>query len=156
MPVPKIPSQRPPISSPRAKPSASSDYATDLFWVTLILQGVYLAGVYKKIELLHSKPVFYSLMLLPTIMFVVAKTWKSAFKYSVLCTFILPTIVSFIFLFAYVLARKSPNGGDFLPQVKQSFATGGTLGITLIVTIVPAVILGSLIRLCWNFFRRSK
>jgi hypothetical protein len=155
MAIPKIPSQLPPQFSARNRSSNSSDNAKDLFWLAIILQGLYLFGVYKKIEILCSSPVFYLLILLPAIVFVVAKTWKSAFKFAMLCSLAFPATVSFLLLALGVISLIKNPSGDILSKVKLSLSTGGTVWMVLLVTIAPAVVLGALARVGWNFFRRN-
>lgn len=157
MAIPKIPSQVPPsISSSRKRRPSSPDYAKDLFWVALVLQGIYIVGTYKKIEFLQSNPIFFSLVLLPALIFVVAKTWKSAFKSSILCSLIVPATVIVLLLSVATLSLiKNSNGGEFLSKVKMSFSVGGTVWAVLLTAVGPAVVLGVLGRLSWNFFRRT-
>jgi hypothetical protein len=156
MAIPKIPSQRPPHLSARRRPSSAPDYAKDFFWVALIIQGIYIAGVYKKIAFLHSIPIFLLLVLLPAIVFVVAKTWKSAFKYLIACSLVFPAIVIlFLITVAAITRIKNPNGVEFLTKVQMSFSVGGTAWAVLLTAIVPSLILGALARVCWNYFRRA-
>lgn len=157
MPIPKIPSQRPlNLSSRRRKSLNSSGNAKDLFLVSLFLQGVYFVGVYKKIAILQSIPVFISMILLPAIVFVLAKTWKSAFKYMIACSLVFPAIVIlFLVTVAAVTRIKNPTEVEFLTKVQMSFSVAGTVWAVLLSAILPALALGVLARVCWNYFRRT-
>ncbi|MNT24212.1 hypothetical protein D3C72_1596750 [compost metagenome] len=112
-------------------------------------------GTYKKIGFLQSNPIIFTLILMPALVFGVAKTWKSAFKYSILCSLVIPaTVIALLLSVATFSLIKNSNGGEFLSKVKMSFSVGGTVWAVLLTTVGPAVVLGALGRLCWNFFRR--
>src|SRR5690349_11043739 len=70
MSIPKIPSQIPHHLLKRKRPPASPDIAKDVFWLAIILQGLFLVGVYKKIEFLQSNLIFYSIIFVPALVFV--------------------------------------------------------------------------------------
>lgn len=132
------------------------DHAKDILWFAVLLQVLMLAGAYWKVPAFKSMPVFIAQLLAPAAIIVIARSWKSAFKYSLLSTFIIPGGVSALLLLTTVVSFiLDPRVQAFMLNFGRNLKVSLIVWVMILSISIPALLLGAVARVIWTFFRRA-
>ena len=133
-----------------------TDYGQMILWMTWILQFAYAVGIYKKIEFLTSGLILGPILLAPAFCVLLAKSWASAAKYGLYCSFVVPLCIGILlFLIALLSFAKKHEGLTFINPIAQTVEpTLLVWGMIMFVTL-PALLIGAIGKFVWHYFRRK-
>jgi hypothetical protein len=143
--------------SARSSKVKLDDYAPEVLVVAILLQLLYLAGLYSKTAQLMSMPALIGMLSCPTVIMIVASTWRRAIKFYLLSSLTIPCggilFLSSVTIYAFVL---KPSAAGVLKNVAQTAKSNFEVwGIMLLISI-PAVAFGAIIRFVWSKLRPSR
>ena len=145
-----------PAYSKMAQPT-ETDYAKKILWLTWFLQFLYVVGIHKKIEFLTSGAVLGPILLAPAACIMLAKTWRSAAKFGLYCSLVVPGCVGFLLLLISLLSfAKKHDGLNLLKHILQTIEPTLLVWAMLMLVTLPALITGAGAKAIWQYFRKEK